>query len=59
MHYHLKLSYIFPPDSKYIRKKLMYDALHIGILEKFEDDEKHLSENVDGIVKDDKTKRQS
>ena len=29
----------------------MYDALHIGILKKFEDDEKHLSENV----KDDKT----
>ena len=36
----------------------MYDIgiqVHIGILEKFEDDEKHVCENVDGIAKDDKT----
>ena len=33
----------------------MYDALHMGILKKFEDDEKHMSENVDWIVKDDKS----
>ena len=36
----------------------MYDIgiqVHIGILEKFEDDEKHVCENVDGIVKDDET----
>ena len=38
-----------------IYKKLMHDALHMGILKKFEDDEKHLSENVDWIVKGDKT----
>ena len=40
-------------------KKLMYDGLDIGILKKFEDYKKHLSENVDGIIKDNKHKRQS
>ena len=33
----------------------MYDALHIGILKQFEDQEKYVTENVDGIVKEDKT----
>ena len=34
-----------------MRKKQMYDALHIGILKKFDDDEKYLNKNVDGIRK--------
>jgi len=38
-----------------IYTKRLIDALHIGILKKFEDDEKHLSEKVDWMVKDDKT----
>ena len=36
----------------------MYDALHIGILKKFEDDdEKHESENLDTTVEDDKAQK--
>ena len=43
------------PRQQINTKKLMYDALHKGILKKFEHDRKHLSENVDGIVKYNKT----
>ena len=43
------------PRQQIYTKKLMYDALHIGILKKFEDDEKHFRENVESVVKDDKT----
>ena len=35
----------------------MYDALHIGILKTFGNDEKHVSENLDSTVKDDKTQK--
>jgi len=38
-----------------IYTKRLIDALHIGILKKFEDDEKHLSGKVDWIVKYDRT----
>ena len=43
------------PRRQIYTKKLLHDALHIGILKKFEDNEKHLSYNVDGIVTDDET----
>ena len=44
-----------PPRQQVYTKKLMYDALHIGILKTFENDEKHVSEKLDSTVKDDRT----
>ena len=43
------------PRQQVYTKKLLYDTLHLGILKMYEDDEKHVSENLDSIVKDDKT----
>ena len=40
----------FCPTQQIYSKKLIYDAMHIGTLKKI-DDEKHLNENLDGIVK--------
>ena len=44
-----------PPRQQVYTKKLMYDALHIGILKTFENEEKHVSEKLDSTVKDVKT----
>ena len=38
------------PRQQIYTKKLMNDTLHIDILKKFENDEKHASENIDAIV---------
>ena len=46
-----------PPRQQVYTKKLMYEALHTGILKTFENDEKHVSENLDSSVKDDKTQK--
>ena len=44
-----------PPRQQVYTKKLMYDALHIGILKTFENEEKHVSEKLESSVKDVKT----
>ena len=44
-----------PPRQQAYTKKLMYDALHIGILKTFENDEKQVNEKLDSTVKDVKT----
>lgn len=44
-----------PPRQQVYTKKLMYDALHIGILKTFENDEKDANEKLNMTVKDVKT----